>query len=111
LPPPLIPFLAKPGTNAPLRYAVHASVHTHIHDTHDTRHTTHDTQLFDRMCMALGGRIAEQLEFQKMSTGASDDLDKVTRMAYSQVRRPFYRFPPPSESLGCTSEVPCSVVN
>jgi AFG3 family protein len=41
--------------------------------------------------MALGGRIAEQLEFQKMSTGASDDLDKVTRMAYSQVHRPFYR--------------------
>jgi AFG3 family protein len=63
------------------------------------------------MCMALGGRIAEQLEFQKMSTGASDDLDKVTRMAYSQVRRPFYRFSPPSGSLGCTSEVPCSVVN
>jgi len=37
------------------------------------------------MCMALGGRVAEQLVFQKISTGAQDDLDKVTRMAYSQV--------------------------
>jgi ATP-dependent Zn protease len=53
--------------------------------TTDVDHTDGSRQLFDRMCMALGGRIAEQLVFQKMSTGASDDLDKVTRMAYSQV--------------------------
>merc|ERR1712005_13338 len=31
-------------------------------------------QLLDRMCMALGGRAAEQIFFDKISTGASDDL-------------------------------------
>jgi len=39
--------------------------------------------LLDRMCMALGGRIAEELTFGSVTTGASDDLNKVTQMAYS----------------------------
>ncbi|XP_012279445.1 paraplegin [Orussus abietinus] len=43
-------------------------------------------QLFDRMCMALGGRVAESLVFNKITTGAQNDLDKVTKMAYSQVQ-------------------------
>jgi len=43
-------------------------------------------QLFDRMCMALGGRVSEQIFFGDYSTGAQDDLRKVTQMAYSQVR-------------------------
>lgn len=42
-------------------------------------------QLIDRMCMALGGRIAEVLFFNKISTGAQDDLRKVTQLAYAQV--------------------------
>ncbi|PRP85996.1 hypothetical protein PROFUN_05767 [Planoprotostelium fungivorum] len=42
-------------------------------------------ELFDRICMTLGGRIAEIIKFGKITTGASDDLDKVTKMAYSQV--------------------------
>lgn len=42
-------------------------------------------QLFERMCMTLGGRAAEQLVFGKISTGAQDDLDKVTQMAYAQM--------------------------
>jgi len=42
-------------------------------------------QLLDRMCMTLGGRIAESIIFGKISTGARDDLEKVTRMAYSQI--------------------------
>jgi len=42
-------------------------------------------QLLDRMCMALGGRIAESIIFGKISTGARDDLEKVTKMAYSQI--------------------------
>jgi AFG3 family protein len=42
-------------------------------------------QLMDRMCMTLGGRIAESLVFGKISTGAQDDLEKVTKLAYSQV--------------------------
>ena len=44
-------------------------------------------KLFDAMCMTLGGRVAELLTFGKLSTGAQDDLDKVTQNAYSQVHR------------------------
>ena len=38
-------------------------------------------QLVDRMCMTLGGRVAEEIFFQRITTGAQDDLQKVTRMA------------------------------
>jgi len=44
-------------------------------------------QLFDRMCVLLGGRITEQLFFDRISTGAQDDLQKITQSAYSQVVR------------------------
>ena len=43
-------------------------------------------QLFDRMCMTLGGRVSEQLFFSRITTGAQDDLSKVTKSAYAQVR-------------------------
>jgi len=42
-------------------------------------------ELLDRICMTLGGRVAESLIFNKISTGAKDDLQKVTKIAYSQV--------------------------
>merc|ERR1719499_2298730 len=42
-------------------------------------------QLLDRMCMTLGGRAAEQIFFNKVSTGAADDLNKVTKLAYGQI--------------------------
>ncbi|KAJ2797592.1 AAA ATPase afg3, partial [Coemansia helicoidea] len=42
-------------------------------------------QLHDRMCMTLGGRASEELFFGVVTTGASDDLQKVTRMAYAQI--------------------------
>lgn len=42
-------------------------------------------QLVDMMCMALGGRAAEEVFFGKISTGASDDLKKVSRIAYGMV--------------------------
>jgi AFG3 family protein len=42
-------------------------------------------QMLDFMCMALGGRAAEELVFGHLSTGASDDLQRVTRLAYGQV--------------------------
>ncbi|KAM4553085.1 mitochondrial inner membrane m-AAA protease component AFG3L1-like [Fundulus diaphanus] len=42
-------------------------------------------QLFDRMCMMLGGRVAEQVFFGQITTGAQDDLKKVTQSAYAQV--------------------------
>jgi cell division protease FtsH len=42
-------------------------------------------QLIDEMCMTLGGRAAEQIIFNKISTGALSDLERVTKMAYSIV--------------------------
>ena len=42
-------------------------------------------QLIDEMCMALGGRAAEEIIFEKISTGALSDLERVTKMAYSIV--------------------------
>ncbi|XP_069476579.1 mitochondrial inner membrane m-AAA protease component AFG3L2 isoform X2 [Ambystoma mexicanum] len=42
-------------------------------------------QLLDRMCMTLGGRVAEQIFFGKITTGAQDDLKKVTQSAYAQI--------------------------
>uniref|UniRef100_A0A8C4PF78 Mitochondrial inner membrane m-AAA protease component paraplegin n=1 Tax=Equus asinus TaxID=9793 RepID=A0A8C4PF78_EQUAS len=44
-------------------------------------------QLFERMCMALGGRASENISFNKVTSGAQDDLRKVTRIAYSMVRQ------------------------
>ncbi len=46
---------------------------------------TRTDQMLDRMCMALGGRAAESVIFDKISTGAQSDLDHVTKMAYSMV--------------------------
>ena len=42
-------------------------------------------QLFDRMCMTLGGRVSEQVFFGRITTGAQDDLRKVTQSAYAQI--------------------------
>lgn len=42
-------------------------------------------QLFDRMCMTLGGRVSEEIFFQRITTGAQDDLKKITQSAYAQV--------------------------
>ncbi len=42
-------------------------------------------QLFDEMCMTLGGRAAEDVVFGKISTGALSDLERVTKVAYSMV--------------------------
>ena len=42
-------------------------------------------QLTDMMCMTLGGRAAEEVMLGKISTGAQNDLEKVTKMAYNRV--------------------------
>lgn len=42
-------------------------------------------QLFDRMCMMLGGRVSEQIFFNRITTGAQDDLRKITQSAYAQI--------------------------
>ncbi len=42
-------------------------------------------QLLDEMCMAFGGRVAEDIVFGKISTGALSDLERITKLAYSMV--------------------------
>jgi AFG3 family protein len=42
-------------------------------------------QMDDEMCMAFGGRAAEELIFGKISTGALSDLERITKMAYGMV--------------------------
>lgn len=42
-------------------------------------------QLIDRMCMGIGGRVAEEIFFGRITTGAQDDLQRLTQLAYSQV--------------------------
>ncbi|CAJ0936117.1 unnamed protein product, partial [Mesorhabditis belari] len=49
-------------------------------------------ELFERMCMMLGGRAAENLKFGRITTGAQNDLEKVTKSAMAQVKN--YGFSP-----------------
>jgi cell division protease FtsH len=42
-------------------------------------------QLTDSMCMTLGGRVAEDIVFGKISTGAQNDLERITNLAYGMV--------------------------
>ncbi len=42
-------------------------------------------QLLDMLCTALGGRIAEEITFNEISTGAVSDLERVTKIAYDIV--------------------------
>lgn len=44
-------------------------------------------QLMDRMAMTLGGRISEELHFDTVTSGASDDFNKVTRLATAMVTK------------------------
>lgn len=41
--------------------------------------------VFDQMCMTLAGRASEEIFFESVTTGAADDFNKVTRMAYQSV--------------------------
>jgi cell division protease FtsH len=51
----------------------------------EERQITNVDQIQDEMCAALGGRAAEQVIFNKISTGALSDLEKVTKQATSMV--------------------------
>eukprot|EP00871_Galdieria_phlegrea_P003671 jgi/Galph1/4304/GphlegSOOS_G2957.1 len=42
-------------------------------------------QLLDTICMALGGRVSEEIFFKRLTTGAADDFQKVTKLAYQEV--------------------------
>ncbi len=51
----------------------------------EERQITTTEQLFDEMCSALGGRASEEINFKMISTGALNDLERVTKLAYAMV--------------------------
>ncbi len=51
----------------------------------EERSITTKEQLLDEMCSALGGRAAEELTFGRISSGAQNDLEKITKQAYAMV--------------------------
>lgn len=51
----------------------------------EERSITTKEQLLDEMCSALGGRAAEEIVFGKISSGAQNDLEKITKQAYAMV--------------------------
>lgn len=51
----------------------------------EERSITTKEQLLDEMCSTLGGRAAEQLAFGTISSGAQNDLEKVTKTAYAMI--------------------------
>jgi ATP-dependent metalloprotease FtsH len=51
----------------------------------EERQITHYDQMFDELTAALGGRASEEVNFGKVSTGALNDLEKVTKQAYNMV--------------------------
>ena len=51
----------------------------------EERQITTTEQLLDEMCATLGGRAAEEIMFSKVSTGALNDLERVTKQAFSMI--------------------------
>ncbi|HKK68059.1 MAG TPA: hypothetical protein VJ946_07590, partial [Bacteroidales bacterium] len=51
----------------------------------EERQITTTEQMLDEMCSALGGRASEEINFDKISTGALNDLEKVTKQAVAMV--------------------------
>jgi cell division protease FtsH len=52
----------------------------------EERHAYSKDHLLDRICMTMGGRVAEELVFNQRTTGAANDLEVATRMAKRMVR-------------------------
>jgi len=73
---PLLKVTIVPRGTAALGYAQYTPKEQYLYNT---------DQLLDQICMTLGGRAAESIFFGKISTGASNDLQQVTKMAYSMV--------------------------
>ena len=53
----------------------------------DERYLLQRQELFDRLAVLLGGRVAEEIVFNEISTGASNDLERVGEMARNMVRQ------------------------
>ncbi|HET9055855.1 MAG TPA: ATP-dependent zinc metalloprotease FtsH [Chitinophagaceae bacterium] len=73
---PLLKVTIVPRGTAALGYAQYTPKEQYLYNT---------DQLMDQICMTLGGRASEDIFFGKISTGASNDLQQITKMAYSMV--------------------------
>lgn len=51
----------------------------------EERSITTTEQMLDEMCATMGGRAAEDIKFNKISTGALNDLERVTKTAYAMI--------------------------
>ena len=51
----------------------------------EERQITHTQVLLDELCSLLGGRAAEELFLDRISTGAANDLERVTKIAYAMI--------------------------
>ncbi len=51
----------------------------------EERQITTTEQMLDEMCATLGGRASEELTFNKISTGALNDLERVTKQAFAMI--------------------------
>ncbi|QEC45899.1 ATP-dependent zinc metalloprotease FtsH [Pseudobacter ginsenosidimutans] len=73
---PLLKVTIVPRGVAALGYAQYTPKEQYLYNT---------DQLMDQICMTLGGRASEEIFFGKISTGAQNDLQQVTRIAYSMI--------------------------
>ncbi len=73
---PLLKVTIVPRGTAALGYAQYTPKEQYLYNT---------DQLIDQICMTLGGRASEEIFFHKISTGAQNDLQQITRTAYAMV--------------------------
>ena len=73
---PLLKVTIVPRGTAALGYAQYTPKEQYLYNT---------DQLNDQICMTLGGRASEEIFFNKISTGAQNDLQQITRTAYAMV--------------------------
>ena len=73
---PLLKVTIVPRGTAALGYAQYTPREQYLYNT---------DQLMEQICMTLGGRASEDIFFQKISTGAQNDLQQITRIAYSMI--------------------------
>jgi cell division protease FtsH len=73
---PLVKVTIVPRGLAALGYAQYLPKEQYI---------TRKEKLLDDICMTLGGRAAESVVFDKISTGAQSDLDHITRLSYDMI--------------------------
>jgi AFG3 family protein len=73
---PLLKVTIVPRGTAALGYAQYTPKEQYLYNT---------DQLMDQLCMTLGGRASEEIFFGKISTGASNDLQQITKTAYAMI--------------------------